>query len=103
MNLGAIGNAGEWLNSLVRKVIQRERIRQMRHCDVDLGCCDRVWSEFVGHMWSCLKAASKIVDRAGSRDQGMRMEVTANVRGDRQSTIFHRSAWPSDPLGSITI
>jgi hypothetical protein len=35
-----------------------------------------------------LKAASKSVDRAGSRDQAMRIGVTVNVGGDlRRSTV----------------
>ena len=39
-----------------------------------------------------IKAASKSVDRAGSRDQAMRIGVTANVGGDlRRSTVFRRS------------
>jgi hypothetical protein len=38
-----------------------------------------------------LKAASKSVDRAGSRDQAMRIGVTVNVGGDlRRSTVFRR-------------
>jgi hypothetical protein len=40
-----------------------------------------------------LMAASKTVDRAGSRDQAMRIGVTPNVGGDpRRSTVFRRSA-----------
>ena len=39
-----------------------------------------------------IKAASKSVDRAGSRDQAIRIGVTANVGGDlRRSTVFRRS------------
>ena len=42
--------------------------------------------------WFLLKAASKSVDRAGSRDQAVRIGVTANVGGDPRSTVFRRSA-----------
>jgi hypothetical protein len=43
--------------------------------------------------WFPIKAASKGVDRAGSRDQAMRIGVTANVGGDlRRSTVFRRSS-----------
>ena len=39
-----------------------------------------------------IKAASKSVDRAGSRDQAIRIGVTANVGGDlRRSTVFRPS------------
>ena len=49
-----------------------------------------------------IKAASKSVDRAGSRDQAIRIGVTANVGGDLRRSTSRTSRWCSLRQGSDT-